>query len=754
MQHRASIRAIAVVFLSLLLTVVSSVAQDVWKVPVIDDTVGVMSDGTLFAFVGERFSADSGTKVWTSRDSGWTWQPIIGTSGRKHTGLTVSDDYVVVLADTNTINLSSDGGRTWEVIPSPPSWSATNDKIWVQPQSIRTPRIFHRIDTLPTTVWIFDPQQRSFIQEAEIPDSIYTTFVLHDGRTMGYSNGFVVEQTTLGTWKRLTKPALPNGAVYNGSYQTATGHLITTGRDSSQWLNDSGRLVLLVKDPELSVSNNYICAVLDSIVVTSYGWYRRTDPYVRQPIVITGKKRVDGDSNSTLIGITCISNRSMQILRYNYGYYHITQKDPLIVKEAWLPYVENDMAFWEAHDGMAAAGSVLVSTRSGEAIEGVVRSFDHGITFHSVLSERCIPGAKIGAFPDGALWMVGNDGCNMLSWNDGTTWDHHATMHFRGDVRNLEAYADGSWTLSTSRVAQDNTTINEYWHGVSPSDKGEQIPQTDTLAYAVMPDGNHYRAQRKLGVSDDPAFERSTDGGMTWVKTSFNEGLYPGARYINHIIQIDDHRLVFFTIRERVREYGHTILSIIDDRSGTATKVALIPDDFVRVALDVQVDTDSTLFILFDDGAIIQVGTDGRVIDRYLPSRWVTAKSRGPYQNTFQSVQLIVTPDYLFAEPSKDYARIWTKRHDRITTVRESTQPEGSGLVCYPNPASTTLTIAGCPQGGTLDIVSTFGNTVITAPCKSEDLILDVSRLSAGVYLLRVTTADTATTYHPIAIIR
>lgn len=756
MQHRAAIRAIAVGFLSLFLTVVSSVAQDVWKVPVIFDTVGLMSDGTLFAFVGERFSADSGTKVWTSRDSGRTWQPITGTSGRKHTGLTVSDDYVVVLADTNTINLSSDGGRTWEVIPSPPSWSAMNAKIWVQPQSIRAPRIFHRIDTLPTTVWIFDPQQRSLVQEAEIPDSVTNYVVLRDGRSMGYSKGFVVEQAAIGAWNRAALPVLPNGAAYRSSYHTATGHLIETGRDSSHWLNDSGRLILLVKDPEYDPSYNQIHAVLDSIVVTTAGWYRRSDPFSPQPIVIPGIRRAGSDSLSTITGVRCLSSRSLVMIRSNSAYYHMLQQDPLIIKEAWLPSEDYQLPFKMTYFGTTSAGSVLVSTRSGRAVEGVVRSFDHGATFHSDLTALCLPGAMIDAFPYGTFWMVGSNGCNSLSWDNGVNWKQNAQMNFRGDVRHLEIYADGSWTLATSRIAQNNVTINEHWRGISPADKGKLAPEYDTAAYAIMPSGNEYRSALELSIGDDVWFERSVDGGNTWLRTDLNQRLYTGADYNNHLVPIDQHRLVLVTIRKRIQGYGHTILSIIDDRTGASKIVQLMPDDLVRVAIDVHVDTNSTFFVLFDDGVFIHIDMEGRVIDRYPASANVTEKSPsgGPYRMTFRSARLIVTPTHLFGEPSERYARIWAKRHDRPTTVRESTLPEGSGLVCYPNPASTTLTIAGCPQGGTIDIVSTFGNTVITAPCKSEDLDLDVSMLSTGVYFLRVTTADSATTYHPVAILR
>jgi Zn-dependent M28 family amino/carboxypeptidase len=59
------------------------------------------------------------------------------------------------------------------------------------------------------------------------------------------------------------------------------------------------------------------------------------------------------------------------------------------------------------------------------------------------------------------------------------------------------------------------------------------------------------------------------------------------------------------------------------------------------------------------------------------------------------------------------------------------------GLMIYPNPASSKITVKGFPMQQ-IEVFNTLGQKVLNETCHGEETSLDVSSLAAGVYVLRV----------------
>ena len=71
---------------------------------------------------------------------------------------------------------------------------------------------------------------------------------------------------------------------------------------------------------------------------------------------------------------------------------------------------------------------------------------------------------------------------------------------------------------------------------------------------------------------------------------------------------------------------------------------------------------------------------------------------------------------------------------------------EGPAFELNPNPASGTVTVGCEAMEGTLEVVDMQGRVVLTAPATQHTL--DISRLAAGSYFVRLTTQDGSAVRH------
>ncbi|MBQ6916691.1 MAG: T9SS type A sorting domain-containing protein, partial [Prevotella sp.] len=68
---------------------------------------------------------------------------------------------------------------------------------------------------------------------------------------------------------------------------------------------------------------------------------------------------------------------------------------------------------------------------------------------------------------------------------------------------------------------------------------------------------------------------------------------------------------------------------------------------------------------------------------------------------------------------------------------------DGNAIALYPNPASTTVTIAGMELQSQIVIVDMNGREVYRANAADGSVKVDVSNLSKGAYFVRITGEKT-----------
>jgi len=89
---------------------------------------------------------------------------------------------------------------------------------------------------------------------------------------------------------------------------------------------------------------------------------------------------------------------------------------------------------------------------------------------------------------------------------------------------------------------------------------------------------------------------------------------------------------------------------------------------------------------------------------------------------------------------------IWNRINNLSCVISSDDIPPDDRMRAYPNPASETLTLQGswATEGSTVVILNALGQLQKEIPLPA-DRTVDVSDLSAGVYLLRLTTGDAST---------
>ena len=91
---------------------------------------------------------------------------------------------------------------------------------------------------------------------------------------------------------------------------------------------------------------------------------------------------------------------------------------------------------------------------------------------------------------------------------------------------------------------------------------------------------------------------------------------------------------------------------------------------------------------------------------------------------------LITDPQYLLPQNAPD--------GNYCPTVGLSETVFDGSLSIYPNPAEDLLVINWTEENGQLQLVDMMGNTVISAPLEKGSIFMDISAVSAGVYLVLV----------------
>lgn len=73
-----------------------------------------------------------------------------------------------------------------------------------------------------------------------------------------------------------------------------------------------------------------------------------------------------------------------------------------------------------------------------------------------------------------------------------------------------------------------------------------------------------------------------------------------------------------------------------------------------------------------------------------------------------------------------------------VSGVEQHLAADGGELSVFPTAASSTLDVSGCRAGSKILVTSLTGQVVMTAKAADGNATIDVSRLSAGCYILTV----------------
>ena len=389
----------------------------------------------------------------------------------------------------------------------------------------------------------------------------------------------------------------------------------------------------------------------------------------------------------------------------------------------------------------------LVSLPSGGPLLSVIGDYD-GFRHTSVTQYAPIYQPRIGStsgldfakLNPNSVVRVGNRNSStdasvlLYSTDMGLTWTRTATMN--GSGGQLALSADGSVLLhspsngaSASFPVADNTFVYRSTDNGATWTKATGVPTTLTSSRPVADAVNP--AKFYLHNTNTGDLLVSTDGGVSFAVAG-NVGATGGSAIIRAVQGREGHLWVAL--------YGGGLTRSVD--SGTTfTKIANVTRcdavGFGKAAPGIAYE------------AIYLYGAVGGVVGIFRSNdqgvSWVRVNDDaheygGPGNGQFVMGDL------------NTYGRVYMSTAGRgiiygMPAAPLATHPASGGratLQAYPNPTGGTLTLSLPPElvGGTVTIINTLGAVVRTALAQRPDYPLDLSRLPAGLYTVRVASGQ------------
>ena len=365
-------------------------------------------------------------------------------------------------------------------------------------------------------------------------------------------------------------------------------------------------------------------------------------------------------------------------------------------------------------------------------IDGVITSMPKGKEAPYYPWREC--GVALFKEGTGTYYLTSND--NQISQGV-EVWE--GRMMFNNSLDT--ATATGQHKLSTNNTVtcRPTGTIGGYGTiGGHTALYGTMQPGSDAIGTLTI-DGSH----AKVGYTE----KKSTAGSEVYERTAGSAAnllLYNGASMEFEIINKDKHDEVF--VQNQVRLYS-------DTEGGTDAKIniKLSPrDEWSLAAGDTMVLLQADSLVSFVDGVDLtnyfNLTTEG------FDSATLALRSvhiPGEYSSTFNpetgtvDVKQTAAPQYMLVAEVLT-AGSGSAEPDAI----ESVEADNSNLQVYPNPAvdgNVTVAVAD-GEMAQVAVYNSAAQLVKSVAAAESTLTLDVSDLQAGIYYVRVTTADKAYT--------
>lgn len=303
------------------------------------------------------------------------------------------------------------------------------------------------------------------------------------------------------------------------------------------------------------------------------------------------------------------------------------------------------------------------------------------------------------------------------------------------------ATATGQHKLSTNNTVtcRPTGTIGGYGTiGGHTALYGTLQPGSDAIGTLTI-DGSH----AKVGYTE----KKSTAGSEVYERTAGSAAnllLYNGASMEFEIINKDKHDEVL--VQNQVRLYS-------DTEGGTAAKISvkLSPrDEWSLAAGDTMVLLQADSLVSFVDGVDLtnyfELSTDG-FGDATFNLKSVQIPGEYSYDYNYETGEVVKTqlaaPKYMLVAEVLT-AGSGSAEPDAI----ESVEADNSNLQVYPNPAvdgNVTVAVAA-GEMAQVAVYNSAAQLVKSVATAESTLTLDISDLQAGIYYVRVTTADKAYT--------
>lgn len=373
-------------------------------------------------------------------------------------------------------------------------------------------------------------------------------------------------------------------------------------------------------------------------------------------------------------------------------------------------------------------GHIFVSTNSSfqNQAHGVYRSLNHGQTWELVLQVDPAISAGICVDTEGNIYSLVNGGLDetlFKSSDNGLTW---SGIYVPVSIywSNMEIFIKGTDTLFVSQMAGSPLRLLRSFDDGVNWDTVFCKPVTGTeyiKDLAIGDDGEVFMATSSYTVGEG-ALYKSTDYGTTW-------NLFSVEGNMNYDLCYNTVGDLFFTMMAGVYERG---LYAVFNNEETITPIKTGPN-LICVATN---SSDDIFAGSFGGGAVYHTSDNGNTFN------WITSG----LNYYVPIINIYVDPEqYVYA--SSDASHLWKSVESTTTsTLNIFNDP----ISAFPNPTKDNINIK-VPYTNEYfryEILNSLGIAVMNGELLStnDSIIVDVSELTSGTYLLRINDNTALTT--------
>jgi hypothetical protein len=654
-----------------------------------------------------------------STDDGASWRQVDPTHQLKFIDLVKAHGLLYALDLNQLLFVSTDQGISWEQLPLPPGYPAdTTIRL-----RLRSDDREHAVVYSTRTVWRLTHSAPWYGNAITVPKSISTAGPTTDGMIVikGSSHYVILPGTDVVTpWSEFENSLPVKGFVVPS---LINGQLWLVHSSGDGYLFKKGSLVLVKKaiNDQNWARASYID---DDIVIDGLLFYYRDNP---DSVLLAHDILPKGAPTTGLTSSFVAGDR--RFLNFGFHVFEITSVRPLVLTERWYNGFTKesiDRRIW------ALANGTLLSSYSPYA-SSFCTSVDGGRSWHTFSTDSVRDGVTTGITIDREGVVYLNDFIHCWRSDDGArSFQAYDGPMCNDRIKEFIHHEDGS----ISYKGRDKN----FFRSVSNQAPFQELPALKGQICAIL----NANTVVRFRPNDYTRIDVSTDDGGNWQEIA--EMPLDTTNYSPQgmMIRLSDHEVAAVQWTGVPTEPSRVLL--INTLTGTTQIVyegltkpvdVIRPNDrSIRIAL-----ANASIFERFDDG------TSRLHIEPYL----------GVYPpNYFTWFRLTHTDGVTYMADETAALIYRLAETDHVTDVPSPEHTQASVLQIYPNPTSTSVTLAGPLSMTSAQIFDLTGTLVVSTTFGSEDSsathTIDVSDLASGTFLLVVRDANGRAFARPLQI--